>query len=158
MIRLPYTLVERGNVKCSRPALEKAGWKCERCPSSSGLRVVVYRGATLVLCDPCRIQGSWMGSVKAVSTIRQVSRSSPLPSQPPQVRAAPVSAERAPAERAPAQFEASTLPGKLGVCGSCERPFSEHRGRESYCPLQIDFAADADADAADAADATEQAE
>lgn len=62
-----YTLVERSDVKTSRPVLERAGWRCERCPSTSSLRVVAYRGAVLALCDACRVRGAWMKHTRASS-------------------------------------------------------------------------------------------
>lgn len=51
-----YRLVERSNVAVTRPALERAGWRCERCPSADDLRVIDQRGTILVVCDGCRVK------------------------------------------------------------------------------------------------------
>lgn len=58
-----FRFVERSEVHVTRPALERAGWKCEQCPSVDGLRVVeFYRGRLVrVLCGRCRMRLGWTG-------------------------------------------------------------------------------------------------
>lgn len=49
-----YRLVDRTNVAVTRPALEKARWRCQSCGGEDNLRVIEHGGAVKVVCDPCR--------------------------------------------------------------------------------------------------------
>jgi len=51
-----YRLVARTNTAVTRPALERAGWRCERCPSDDNLRVIEHHGTIMVVCDSCRVK------------------------------------------------------------------------------------------------------
>jgi len=59
--RTPFEVVSRRLVFLTRPALEKAGYRCECCKEETGLRVVTgctHGGSrerqTVVLCGDCR--------------------------------------------------------------------------------------------------------
>ncbi len=51
-----YRLVARSDVAVTRPALERAGWRCEHCHDADDLRVIDHRGTILVVCDACRVK------------------------------------------------------------------------------------------------------
>jgi hypothetical protein len=62
-----YRLIDKTDVAVTRPALDKAGWRCEVCRDDEELRVIDQKGNLRVLCDSCRVKigslSSW--SVRA---------------------------------------------------------------------------------------------
>jgi len=51
-----YRLVARSDTAVTRPALERAKWRCEHCHDPDDLRVIEHRGTILVVCDACRVK------------------------------------------------------------------------------------------------------
>jgi hypothetical protein len=56
---IDHELVARTDVATSRPALTRAGYRCERCGRDAGLRVVRGYGQLVVLCARCRLRGGF---------------------------------------------------------------------------------------------------
>jgi hypothetical protein len=56
-----FRFVERSEVAITRPAMEKAHWRCEMCPATEALRVVqFFRGDVVqVLCRRCQMRVGW---------------------------------------------------------------------------------------------------
>ena len=53
--RLGFAWVNRSDVAKTRPALERAGYRCEHCRTGEELRVVEGLGHVVVLCTRCAI-------------------------------------------------------------------------------------------------------
>ena len=51
-----YRLIEKSEFKVTRPALEKANWRCQGCRDDEELRVIDHGGVIKVLCNPCRLR------------------------------------------------------------------------------------------------------
>jgi hypothetical protein len=56
-----FRLVGRSEILVTKPAMDRARWKCEQCPSADNLRVVEFVRARLVrvLCARCRLTVGW---------------------------------------------------------------------------------------------------
>ena len=54
---LEFELVDRSDVRRTRPAIERADYRCENCPRDDGLRVCAFGEYVVVLCASCRIDG-----------------------------------------------------------------------------------------------------
>lgn len=57
--RLGHELVPKTELAVTRPALERAGYRCEHCLDRSQLRVVRGVEVTMVLCPECRCTGGF---------------------------------------------------------------------------------------------------
>jgi hypothetical protein len=57
--RLGFAWVSRADVARTRPALERARYRCECCPRDDGLRVVEGFDQLVVLCPECAIGGGF---------------------------------------------------------------------------------------------------
>ena len=55
--KLEFAWVSRADVVRTRPALERAGYRCEHCRRDDGLRVVEGYGQLVVLCPECVLGG-----------------------------------------------------------------------------------------------------
>ena len=55
--KLEFSWVSRADVARTRPALERAGYRCEHCRRDDGLRVVEGYGQLVVLCPECVLGG-----------------------------------------------------------------------------------------------------
>ena len=56
---LGFEWVPRSDVALTRPALERAGYRCEHCRRGDGLRVVDGFGQHVVLCPKCAMDGGF---------------------------------------------------------------------------------------------------
>jgi len=56
---LGFRWVGRLEVDKTRPALERAGYRCECCPRNDGLRVVEGYGQLVVLCPECAMSNGF---------------------------------------------------------------------------------------------------
>lgn len=66
---LDFAWVSKTDVARTRPALERARYRCEHCRRDEGLRVVEGYGQLVVLCPECAMGGGF----KVVLAHRKVS-------------------------------------------------------------------------------------
>jgi len=57
--KLGFAWVSRADVTKTRPALERAGYRCECCRREDGLRVVEGFGQFVVICPECALGGGF---------------------------------------------------------------------------------------------------
>lgn len=57
--KLGHQIVDRTEFATTRPALERAGWKCEGCKNDDSLRVCQSGANVVVLCPLCRLDGTF---------------------------------------------------------------------------------------------------
>lgn len=55
--KMGFEWVSRADVAKTRPALERAGYRCEHCKRDDDLRVVEGYGQLVVLCPECSMGG-----------------------------------------------------------------------------------------------------
>ena len=57
--KFDFAMVSRIDVARTRPALERAQYRCEHCRRDDGLRVVEGYGQIVVLCSECVLGGGF---------------------------------------------------------------------------------------------------